>query len=93
MIPVFNKKLDYARIPKGALYVGRPTPLGNPFPIAGRDTREDVIAMYFIWFHLMLDVNDFYWNVCQASQATAFVCWCAPEACHADVIAEYLSTH
>ncbi len=91
MIPVLNKKKD--KLPKGAMYVGRPTNLGNPFVIGPDGDREDVVAQYYIYFYLMLDENLFYWNVCQAAHATALVCWCAPESCHANVIAEYLETN
>lgn len=91
MIPVLNKKTS--GVPNGAMYVGRPSPLGNPFVIGEDGDREDVIAMYYIYFYLMLEDNLFYWNVCQAAHAKAFVCWCAPLPCHADVIAEYLRDH
>ncbi len=88
MIPVYNRKVDYEKITPSMLYVGRPSPLGNPFVIAGRDTREDVIAMFSIYAGLCLDEPEFLEALRQASQATGLICWCAPQACHADVIAE-----
>lgn len=89
MITVLNTKKH--NIPVGAVYVGRPSPLGNPYKIGPDGDRDDVIAQYYIYFYLMIELNDFYWHVMKAATATALVCWCAPEACHADVIAEYLA--
>lgn len=38
------------RLPPGAIYVGRPTPWGNPFPVANGDRelfpREDSVRMF-----------------------------------------------
>lgn len=90
MIPVLNKKLDYHQITSRSMYVGRPSVLGNPFPIVGQDTREDVIAMFEIYMYLCLGIPEFEEALVQARQADALVCWCKPQDCHADIIAEFL---
>jgi len=74
--------------------VARPTVLGNPF-VRGEDgTREEVVAKYREFFAVELRRN-------QAVRAAGdriveqarkgdvtLLCWCAPEVCHAEVIAE-----
>jgi hypothetical protein len=66
-------------------YVGRPTKWGNPFVIGKDGTRTEVIGKYRDWLgrHPAL--------VAQARQELVgkiLGCWCAPQACHADVLAE-----
>ena len=68
-----------AGLPAGAVYVGRPTKWGNPF-VVGRDgTREFVVAKYAVWLEESgLDLSEL--------RGKDLVCWCAPEACHADIL-------
>lgn len=76
---VFNKR---GRVPAGAIYVGRPTKWGNPFVIGRDGSRQDVIRKYEEWVvqqaHLMQALGEL--------KGKSLVCWCAPEACHADVL-------
>ena len=92
MIPVLNKKSDV--IPKGAVYIGRPSPFGNPFPIKGVNTREVVIEKFRKYFlHRAGDDRVFMGALRMLrKEATALVCFCSPLKCHGDVIAEYLKT-
>ena len=80
---VLNKRLD--SIPPAAVYVGRPTKWGNPFVIGRDGTRAQVIAKYADWLDGMvhtgrLDLDELV--------GKDLVCWCAPHACHADVLLE-----
>lgn len=66
----------------GDVYVGRPSAWGNPF-IIGRDgTREEVIAKYERYLLnsrvLMAEIHTL--------KNKRLACWCAPLACHADVL-------
>lgn len=67
------------------VYVGRPGKWGNPFSIGRDGTRQEVIQQ----FREYLDKN-----VVLKAQARQELkgkilgCWCAPLACHADVLAE-----
>jgi len=89
MIPVLNKRSS--GIPKGAVYVGRPTVYGNPFKIGPDGDRDQVIAKFWHYFHDKLEQNqEFKEAVDSLKYAKGLVCWCAPERCHADIIAEYL---
>ncbi len=75
----------------GSVYVGRPTFLGNPYPITRSRTRETAISMYRNWFYGHIEYTPGF-----AEQVRSYcadydlACWCAPEPCHADVIREWL---
>jgi hypothetical protein len=92
MITIANK-----RNTKEGFYIGRPSPLGNPF-IIGRDgTREEVIEKYREWLDLQLidwsnktelvrhSMQSLIWEYTQHKKLT-LLCWCAPLPCHGDVI-------
>ena len=75
------------------IYVGRPSPLGNPFAMQGEATRAQVIRAYEDWLaEQLLDVHsaasiEIYRLAALArKQDICLVCWCAPKACHADII-------
>lgn len=90
MILVLNKRTD--RIPPGAIYVGRPSTHGNPFVIGRDGTREEVVARYEQVFKKKIETDPKFVAATDALQtASALVCWCAPELCHADIIASYLN--
>lgn len=70
-------------LPENAVYVGRPSVFGNPF-VVGRDgTRERVIAAYR--YHLKTNAS-LTVQAIRELRGKDLVCWCAPEACHADVL-------
>jgi hypothetical protein len=79
---VLNKRVH--GVPEGAVYVGRPTKWGNPFPISLKDDRDVVIARYRRWVcdqpSLLAALPDI--------RGKCLVCWCAPAACHADILLE-----
>lgn len=73
-------------------YIGRPSPLGNPFP-ERKYGREKAIKLYKDW---LLRVGLKNPVVCQAfdelvakakKEELNLICWCAPKACHGDVLA------
>ena len=94
MIRILNKKTDV--IPADSVYVGRPSPIGNPFHIGEDGTREEVIAKYKEWLGKQDMHSDAAAEMCRLANLyiqtgeLALVCWCAPEACHADVIKKYI---
>lgn len=70
------------------IYVGRPGPWGNPFVMGRHGTRDGVIMKYRRW----ITGSD---RVATALRANLHLlrgkrlgCWCAPAACHGDVLAE-----
>ena len=71
------------------VYIGRPSPWGNPFKI-GRDaggtfwSRDDVIRLYDTWIQQeiaegRLDVREL--------RDKVLGCYCTPLPCHGDVLA------
>ena len=64
------------------VYIGRPSKWGNPF-IIGRDgSRSEVIAKYRAWILTQPALM----NALDELRGRALVCWCAPDACHGDVL-------
>lgn len=65
------------------VYIGRPSKWGNPFEIGKDGTREEVIAKYRAWIvqqpHLIAALPEL--------RGKTLGCWCAPKACHGDVLA------
>jgi hypothetical protein len=67
------------------VYVGRPGPWGNPFVIGKDGTREEVIRKYRAWIEARPAM------VARAKAELAgkvLGCWCSPQQCHGDVLAE-----
>lgn len=66
-------------------YVGRPSEWGNPFKLTNEGDRESVLAKYRAWLMKQTKLVE------RAKQQLKFQvlgCWCAPRACHGDVLAE-----
>jgi hypothetical protein len=79
---VLNKKVH--GVPPGAIYIGRPSRWGNPF-VVGRDgSRGEVVAKYRAY----LLGNQALMVALPELTGKDLVCWCAPEACHGDVLVE-----
>jgi len=78
---IHNKK--HGTAPADAVYIGRPSKWGNPFVIGKDGNREEVIAKFEEWIlgqpQLLAQLNEL--------KGKDLVCWCAPEACHGDVLA------
>jgi hypothetical protein len=66
------------------VYVGRPTIYGNPFPI-GPGGREACVARYEQWLHQPAQAG-LRERAIDELRGRDLVCWCAPLACHADVL-------
>jgi hypothetical protein len=82
----------------GGVYVGRPTPLGNPFRLEREDQRNEVVARYATWLEQELHrgnrevaraLEELYRRL-KRQGALTLLCFCAPRRCHAEVIAEKL---
>lgn len=84
---VWNKRQP--GIPATAVYVGRPSPFGNPFVIGRDGERAEVIAKYREWLQQQPALVA---RVQQELRGKDLVCWCAPHACHADVLMEVANT-
>jgi hypothetical protein len=76
-------------MPAGAVYVGRPSRWGNPFPVAEHGPAA-AVELYRVW---LLDRP----AVLAAARAElagrSLACWCPPGApCHAEVLLDLANT-
>lgn len=64
------------------VYIGRPSKWGNPFVIGTDGDRTEVVRKYAAWIktqpHLM--------NALPELKGKTLACWCAPYACHGDIL-------
>lgn len=72
-------------IPKNAVYIGRGSPYGNPVVIGKDGTRTEVIEMYRKWVYSNPEMIK---KIRSELSGKDLVCYCAPKACHGDVILE-----
>jgi hypothetical protein len=93
MIKIKNKRTYKG---KGE-YVGRPSPLGNPFAFVGPDkncnSREEAIALYEKWLDENIKIDgpvkkkfDSLVEDYNTYGELTLICWCSPKSCHAEVI-------
>lgn len=80
---VLNKKTH--GIPEGAVYIGRPSKWGNPFAMKSEADRTTVVGKFIIY---ILDSNSKALRDEARSELRGknLVCFCAPAACHGDVL-------
>lgn len=74
---------------RNTVYIGRPTQFGNPFHIGPDGTREEVVDKYRTYFEERLKEPVFRATL-EGLRGKNLACWCAPAACHGDVILDYL---
>jgi Domain of unknown function (DUF4326) len=90
VIRVLNKK----QVGDRGEYVGRPSPLGNPFKLEGEADREAVSERFEVWLRQQIEIKDRHvcselnrlYRLARDRSELDLVCWCAPRRCHADVI-------
>ncbi len=82
------------------VYIGRPGYWGNPFthiPLGNTlaqfqcKTREESIEKYTEWFIDALATKKGFKEALEDLKGRALGCFCAPLACHGDIIAHYLN--
>ncbi len=101
-ITVVNK---YKNTEGGGIFIGRPSPLGNPFShldnvakhVTKVGSREEAVSRYGEWLDEKITSRDT--SVIQELNRLLalaqggpikLVCFCAPKSCHGDVIRERL---
>lgn len=82
---VYNKR--HGDAPEDAVYVGRPSPYGNPYRVSDARTRENAVEQYRMWIYAPRQ-RPLRELIRRELRDKDLVCWCAPSACHADVILE-----
>ena len=79
------------------IYIGRPSPLGNPFPLKKGEERGSTIQKYKDYFYEQIENNNIKFiaelnrllKIAKQGQLN-LGCWCDPNPCHGDVIKEFL---
>lgn len=86
---VYNKRFYF---PEGAVYIGRPSLWGNPFSHQEGTSatykvasREEAIAAYRLY---LMDHPELMERARKELRGKDLVCWCAPKACHGDILLE-----
>lgn len=71
------------------VYIGRPGKWGNPFPLKREADRAKVLQQYTEWImtqpRLLAQLGEL--------KGKVLGCWCAPKACHGDVLARLADQH
>jgi len=83
MPKVYNKY--HKDTPKEVVYIGRPSVYGNPFEIGRDGTREQVIETYRDYVENNPELLTI---IKQNLRGKDLVCFCAPKACHGDILLE-----
>jgi len=80
------------------IYIGRGSPLGNPFVIGKHGTRKEVIEAYRGYLKENIDndtpsiinaLNDLA-EAASTDEGVNLICFCKPVSCHGDVIKEFI---
>lgn len=66
------------------VYIGRPGPWGNPFILGTDGDRAEVIVKFREWFMQQPNLIE----QLPSLKGKILGCWCAPQTCHGDVLAE-----
>ena len=82
MCKVLNARKVGKHSNAAGVYIGRPSKWGNPFVIGRDGSRADVIAKYRAW----IVAQPALMNALDELRGRDLVCWCAPLACHGDVL-------
>ena len=86
--PREGQRIDARQVGKHAsatrVYIGRPSKWGNPFVIGRDGSRAEVVAKYRAW----IVTQPALMNALEELRGRDLVCWCAPLACHGDVLRE-----
>ena len=70
---------------------GRDGYFGNPFPLLPGEERGSTIEKYKEYFYNRLKSDEEFKSRIEELKDETLGCFCKPQACHGDVIAEYLN--
>lgn len=75
------------------IYIGRPSALGNPYPMKDKSDRPRVIELYRQWLWKQIQLKNRSYqelvritNLVNSGKNIRLICYCAPLPCHGDVI-------
>lgn len=82
-----DPKVVHLKVAPYDVRIDRQTHWGNPFVIGKDGNREQVIAKYREWIHEPEQAHMIEYAK-RALKGKTLGCWCAPKACHGDVLLE-----
>lgn len=68
------------------VYIGRPSQFGNPYRVMGEHTRAAVIEAFEERARRAIERNPKAAEAIKGLYGKTLGCWCAPKACHGDVL-------
>ncbi len=86
---VLNKYKDF--IPPEAIYIGRGSIWGNPFPITKETTREESLTKYKLWIKDQIRTKHYTLQQLASLHNQDLVCYCSPKPCHGHVLEKLAS--
>ena len=104
MISVINNRGIKTEAGAVNVYIGRPSPLGNPYSLALYE-RSESIKLFSDEFYTLIsskkntknlkykEVREILKKIYLAhkdNKHVKLICWCAPLACHGDVIKQFI---
>lgn len=75
--------------PEGAVYIGRGSPLGNPFVVGAGMSRGEAIAAYEGWLARQPELLE----LAASLRGLDLVCHCWPRQCHGEIIYRLANGH
>lgn len=86
-----RKNVVHCKKDKYDVYIGRPSKWGNPFVIGKHGTRSEVVEKYEEWLLGIIDSPNgekrpSLSDAKRELKGKVLACWCAPYACHGDVL-------
>lgn len=80
-----NMKVVHCKKERFDIYIGRPSPFGNPFVIGKHGTREECIIKYK---HYLVNNKKLLDKLRAFTGNEVLGCWCYPQDCHGYAIIE-----
>lgn len=85
---------------KGSIYIGRGSPLGNPFVMQSEEDRDFVCDKYQEWFDTQINQKNEVvlkelrriYNIAKY-QDVILGCYCYPKRCHGETIKRFLDKY
>lgn len=89
--------VNLTEIDEWTVYIGREnayynlpeSEFSNPYTTTEYE-RETAVRLYELWFYRQLYSDEAFFESFVALQGEQLACWCLPEACHGEVIANAL---
>lgn len=82
------RSINEFRLKTSGIYCGRPSVLGNPYPITKSEERDEVIAKYRVWLweQIQNKNKEILTELEKMNEETVLGCWCSPKFCHCEII-------